>query len=326
MQTAVIKNPGSSLIYLRVNEEWFCYDYKLQPLGQGALGIVYLGFDCNSHQRVAIKKIRDEYTNNRYVRQSARAEASKIFYHPNIVHTIGLCEENQHNGAMYIISEYIPGVTFESFVRTRLNNLSKTERIVRIVSEMRQILDALKYLHNLGILHKDIKPSNIMIDSVLRVKLTDLGISEAYHKQIRTIKEFIGTPQYAAPEMIPESGISSPIDARTDLYAFGVTLYELITGFNPFAGATNDETLHNQLCRVLPENSELPRKLFKILEKATAKEPDKRYQTATEFDNALVEFLIYAQSKNKVRPIWVYVTVIIFGIIGAILLLQGALL
>ena len=313
---SVVKHSGSSLIYLRVNEEWFCYDLRMQPLGQGALGIVYLGFNCNSHQRVAIKKIRDEYTNNIYVRQSARTEASRIFSHPNIVHTIGLCEENPYNGSMYIISEYIPGVTFESYVKTRLCNLSNKERVVRIVSDMRQILEALKYLHHLGILHKDVKPSNIMIDSVLRVKLTDLGISEAYNKEITTIKEFIGTPQYAAPELIPKSNVNSLIDARTDLYAFGVTLYELITGVNPFVGATNDETLHNQLCRVLPESRDLPRKLFKILNKATAKDPDKRYQNAIELDNALVEFLIYAQSRGRIQQIWIYIAIVIICLIG----------
>ena len=318
---SVIKNPGSSVIYLRVSEKWFCYDFRMQPLGQGALGIVYLGFDCNSHQRVAIKKIRDEYTNNIYVRQSVRAEASKIFSHPNIVHTIGLCEENPYNGSMYIISEYIPGVTFESYVNMRLYNLSKNERIVRIISDMRSILDALKYLHHLGILHKDIKPSNIMIDSVLRVKLTDLGISEAYNNQITTVKEFIGTPQYAAPELIPKSNIKSPIDARTDLYAFGVTLYELITGVNPFLGATNDETLHNQLCRVLPESRDLPKKLFNILNKATAKDPDKRYQNAIEFDNALVEFLIYAQSRDRIQQIRICIAIVIICLIGLVSLL-----
>lgn len=290
MQNVVV-GQNSSIVYLFVNGFWYCYDSAGYTLGDGAMGVVYLGFRCDNQDRVAIKKVKDEYANNRRVRECARNEALMAFSHPNIVKMIGYCEYAEDYGPIYILSEYVPGITFEDHVRMRLSLLPVKERIYRIVSDMRPVLSALQYLHDNGVVHRDLKPSNLMIDSTSQVKLMDLGVSVPFRDSADRVIEFVGTPQYAAPEQIPSSGIDSAIDARTDIYAFGVMLYELITGINPFAGDSYDETLSNQIYRELPNNEILPSELFAIIKRATAKNPDSRYGSVAEMDADIDRFL-----------------------------------
>lgn len=294
MQRVVVsQNPP--FVYLFVGGCWYYYDYTSQPLGEGAMGSVYLGFDCTNQDRVAIKRVKDEYAEIAQVRDCARREASLRFLHPNIVRMIGLCEYAYGHGPMFILSEYIAGITFDVHVRMRLSLLPGEERIVRIVEHIRPVLSALQYLHNNGVIHKDIKPSNIMIDNRSCVKLMDLGVANSFRNEARHMYGFIGTPQYAAPEQIADAGAEAVVDPRTDIYSFGVTLYELITGCNPFNGASEAETLHNRRNKELPKNDAIPPRLFAVIARATAKDPDARYRSALEMDAGLEHYLSEAK-------------------------------
>lgn len=126
-----------------------------------------------------------------------------------------------------------------------------------------------------------------MLENGSVVKLMDLGIARMNGGNRYSSYGFIGTPQYAAPEQILRETTRSEINASTDLYALGITFYELLTGVNPMKSKIESETLSNQVTKKLPYNKLVPRRLFKVIQKATEKDPSKRYQTASEFKNAI---------------------------------------
>ena len=162
------------------------------------------------------------------------------------------------------------------------------------------VLDALEYIHSKGVVHRDIKPSNIMIEHGSNVRLMDLGIARMNSGNNFSLLGFIGTPQYSAPEQIlrdkSESNDSLQICAATDIYALGVTMYELITGVNPFKSDRDAETLTRQIKDILPADKKIPSKLLAVLRKATDKSVLNRYQTANEFKLAIEESLIPTES------------------------------
>lgn len=125
----VYQQEGDSRIFLQVSGHWYYYDSNSIPLGKGAMGTVYLGFSCDSNQRIAVKRVKDIYANNKMIRERAKLEASLSFSHPNLVQMIGLCEYNSDTGPIFILSGYIAGITLETHVREQLNNLSPNERV-----------------------------------------------------------------------------------------------------------------------------------------------------------------------------------------------------
>lgn len=291
MAQQVFQREGDPLVYLQVKGQWFYYDPKSTPLGEGAMGIVFLGYNCNSNQRIAVKCVRAAYANNPLIRQRAKQEASLSFSHPNIVQMLGMCEYQENSGPIFILSNYVPGITLEEHVKSQLNHLDKQDRIEKISYEICCLLDALQYLHSLGIIHRDIKPSNLMIENGNVVKLMDLGIARMNGGNKYSSYGFIGTPQYAAPEQILRDTYKSEINATTDLYSLGITFYELLTGNNPMYSRIESETLSNQITKHLPYDKAIPRRLFKVIQKGTQKESSKRFQSASEFKNAIQEAL-----------------------------------
>lgn len=287
MPQQVFQREGDPLVYLQVKGQWFYYDPQSKPLGEGAMGIVFLGYNCDSNQRVAIKCVRAAYANNPLIRQRAKQEASLSFSHPNIVQMLGMCEYQENSGPIFILSNYVPGITLEEHVKTQLNHLEKRDRIEKISHEICCVLDALQYLHSQGIVHRDIKPSNLMIEDGSVVKLMDLGIARLNGGNKYSSYGFIGTPQYAAPEQILRETTKSEINATTDIYSLGVTFYELLTGTNPMNSKIESETLANQVTKKLPYHKDIPPRLFKAIQKATEKDSAKRYQSASEFKNAI---------------------------------------
>lgn len=289
MQQQVFQREGDPLVYLQVKGQWFYYDPQSTPLGEGAMGIVFLGYNCNSNQRIAVKCVRAAYANNPLIRQRARQEASLSFSHPNIVQMLGMCEYQENAGPIFILSNYVPGITLEEHVRSQLNQLDKQDRIEKISYEICCVLDALQYLHTQGIVHRDIKPSNLMLENGSVVKLMDLGIARMNGGNKYSSYGFIGTPQYAAPEQILRDTTKSEINATTDIYSLGITYYELLTGVNPMKSKIESETLSNQVTKRLPYDDAIPRRLFKVIQKATEKDSCKRYQSASEFKKAIQE-------------------------------------
>lgn len=290
-RTQVYQREGDPFIYLYVNQQWYCYNPQDPPLGSGAMGTVYLGFSCSTNERIAIKRVKDEYANNKMIRDRARQEASLSFSHPYLVKMIGLCEYEPDRGPIFILSHYVNGITLEKHVKEQLKDFSPLERVEIISMDMCNVLDALNYLHVRGVVHRDVKPSNIMIENGNTVKLMDLGIARMNGGNSYSRFGFIGTPQYAAPEQILRDKEHMELTGRTDIYALGITFYELLTGVNPFCSDVEAEVLSRQVTKPLPYNAVIPKRLFKTIRKATEKDANKRYATALEFKMAILEAL-----------------------------------
>ena len=300
----VVQKEGDPRIFLNVMGQWYYYDPNSTPLGDGAMGTVYLGFSCNSNQRIAVKRVKDVYANNKMIRERAKQEASLSFSHPNLVQMIGLCEVAPNYGPIFILSGYVAGITLDAHVKEQLNLLPQEDRIEKISNELCKVLDALQYLHSRGVVHRDVKPSNIMIENGSAVKLMDLGIARLNGGNKYSSYGFIGTPQYAAPEQILRDSDNSEINAQTDIYALGVTYYELLTGKNPFKTDVEAEMLSRQIKMKLPYDKKIPRSIFNVILKATEKVPAKRYKSASEFKFAILEAL--EKSKENSIKDWIF--------------------
>ena len=299
----VVQKEGDPRIYLNVMGQWYYYDPNSTPLGDGAMGTVYLGFSCNSNQRIAVKRVKDVYANNKMIRERAKQEASLSFSHPNLVQMIGLCEVAPNYGPIFILSGYVAGITLDAHVKEQLNLLPQEDRIEKISNELCKVLDALQYLHSRGVVHRDVKPSNIMIENGSVVKLMDLGIARLNGGNKYSSYGFIGTPQYAAPEQILRDSDNTEINAQTDIYALGVTYYELLTGKNPFKTDVEAEMLSRQIKMKLPYDKKIPRSIFNVILKATEKVPAKRYKSASEFKFAILDALLRTK-ENSVKD-WI---------------------
>ncbi len=300
----VVQKEGDPRIYLNVMGQWYYYDPNSTPLGDGAMGTVYLGFSCNSNQRIAVKRVKDVYANNKMIRERAKQEASLSFSHPNLVQMIGLCEVAPNYGPIFILSGYVAGITLDAHVKEQLNLLPQEDRIEKISNELCKVLDALQYLHSRGVIHRDVKPSNIMIENGSVVKLMDLGIARLNGGNKYSSYGFIGTPQYAAPEQILRDSDNTEINAQTDIYALGVTYYELLTGKNPFKTDVEAEMLSRQIKMKLPYDKKIPRSIFNVILKATEKVPAKRYKSASEFKFAILDAL--QRSKESSLKSWIF--------------------
>lgn len=301
----VVQKEGDPRIYLNVMGQWYYYDPNSTPLGDGAMGTVYLGFSCSSNQRIAVKRVKDIYANNQVIRKRAKQEASLAFSHPNLVQMIGLCEAAPNYGPIFILSGYVAGITLDTHVKEQLNLLAHEDRVEKISNELCKVLDALQYLHSRGVVHRDVKPSNIMIENGSVVKLMDLGIARLNGGNKYSSYGFIGTPQYAAPEQILRDSENTEINAQTDIYALGVTYYELLTGKNPFKTDVEAEMLSRQIKMKLPYDKKIPRSIFNVILKATEKSPAKRYKSASEFKFAVLDAL--QRSKENSMKDWLLV-------------------
>ena len=279
----VFQRPDDPYIYLLVMGEWYCYDPTSTPLGSGAMGTVYMGYRVKDGTRMAIKRVKDSYSNNPMIRERAKQEASLAFRHNNLVEMIGYCEYAPDNGPIFLVSKYVSGKNIDEYAKEFLNG---SDRVEKICNAIFQVLDALEYVHSRGVIHRDIKPSNIMVESDSNIRLMDLGIARMNDGNKFSQYGFIGTPQYAAPEQILRD------NAATDIYALGITFYEILTGANPFDADTEVDTLTRQMREALPPHDAVPKRVMNVIAKATEKEQSKRFQTAGEFRDALREALL----------------------------------
>ncbi|MCM1163664.1 MAG: serine/threonine protein kinase [Muribaculaceae bacterium] len=272
-------------VFLYVDRQWYHYDSSVAPLGAGAMGTVYLGRNCKDHHDlVAIKQVNPAYARYPAIRERARLEARLAFRHRNLVEMIGCCEEGGLEGPMFIVSRLVQGVTLDKYVERTFAN--RPDRVKRIINCIFPVLEALDYIHSKGIIHLDIKPSNIMVENGSNIRLMDLGIAYT-HTQAITASGLLGTPGYAAPEQYISPGQTQlPFDARTDIYQLGVTLYELISGVKPYQ--KNPDKLDP-----LPGVS---RAINQAIGRALALDQSERYETARQFSTALKQALIQKPS------------------------------
>lgn len=291
-------------IYLNIGQRWFQYNER-SLLGSGAMGTVYKGYDCNSGEPVAIKRVKDRFANNPEIRRRAHQEAELMFRHPNLVEMIGCCEMAQNRGPIFIVSNFVQGENIDKFINDHVRSLPNVEK--RICELFFPVLDALSYIHQKGIIHMDIKPSNIMMEQGKNVRLMDLGIADVTDTMNTATSGMMGTPKYAAPEQFSDPETRPQLTAATDIYEAGVTLYELITMYNPFGAETVLEAkeLHQEL--ILEKKTMMSDAVYQVIRKATAISPSDRYQNAGQMKKALME----AFSKPDPSSNW-----LVFGILG----------
>lgn len=281
----VFQRKGDPYLYLFVEREWYCYNPSEEPLGSGAMGTVWRGYRVKTGEQIAIKRVKDEYVNIPIIRERARLESSMAFRHQNLIEMIGCCMVYPDKGPIWLLSKFVSGQDIDIFAKQLPDGPQKVAILSRCIC---QVLDALEYIHANGIIHRDIKPSNIMVEEESNARLMDLGIARMSGGNKFSQFGFIGTPQYAAPEQVTrDANKSQPINAATDIYALGVTFYELLAGYNPFDSDSEMETLTRQVRDPLPNSELIPKRLMQVLRKATEKEQSKRYQTAVEFREAI---------------------------------------
>jgi serine/threonine protein kinase len=255
-------------------------------LGRGGMADVYKAHQLSLDRDVAIKVMlphiaADAGFSARFQRE-ARAVAG--LRHPHIVqiHDFG-----QENGIYYMVMEYISDENLKTHLQAvkAQGEQMPVPDIMRIVM---QIGEALHYAHGQGLVHRDVKPSNVMLTPVGEAVLTDFGLAKIVAGTKFNSSSLVGTPAYMAPEQINES---TTVDRRADVYALGVVLYEMATGQVPFDADTPVAVIFKHLQEPLPDprhlRPDLPNFIVRIIEKALAKEPEQRYQTVQEMLDAL---------------------------------------
>ena len=253
----------------------------LRKLGSGGMADVYCAEDQQLGRRVALKLLYRHFAEDEQFVERFRREASSAagLQHPNIV---GIYDRGEWDGTYYIAMEYIEGRTLKDVIRER--GPAPPEAAVDIVL---QILRAARFAHQRGIVHRDIKPHNVLIDDDGRVKVTDFGIARAGASDMTETGLIMGTSQYLSPEQAQ----GKPVDARSDLYSIGIVLYEMLTGRVPFDAESPVAVALKQVSEapVPPRelNPEIPPALDAVVLRALEKEPARRFADADEFIAAL---------------------------------------
>lgn len=287
---------------MEVGGEWYSFDTTSPPLGEGAMGIVHLGIHCNSNKHVAIKQLRPEYCGSRIIRDQLKQEASIRVNHPNIIRMIGYCEEEIEGGALFVISEYVSGITMDTHVNTQLVSLPHDTRIRKIIEEFLPILDAVAYLHEMRIIHRDIKPENIMLQEGYLPKLMDLGVAKADLFYDAHLCGSIGSLPFAAPEQIVPENVEAQVDERSDIYSLGATLAFLIEGSFP------------------ADLSDCPNALQAAIFKATQEKPKDRYDNVVSFKDDLHKSLFNKEEKRGITPFLITLGILFIVIVAVIIL------
>ena len=261
--------------------------YLIQGLvGVGGMANVYRGVDEKTGNAIAVKVLKEEFLDNEELvrRFKNESKAISILDHPNIVKVYDVSVTDR---LQYIVMEYVDGITLKEYLKQRGGALTWKET----VHFATQVLRALQHAHSKGIIHRDVKPQNIMLLADGSIKMMDFGIARFSRAQSQTVSDkAIGSVHYISPEQAK----GDKTDARTDIYSVGVMLYEMLSGKLPFDGdgavsiaimQISDKA--KPLSQVAPN---VPQGLCQITEKAMEKEPEKRYQSAREMLEAIEEF------------------------------------
>lgn len=273
----------------------------IRVLGKGAMGLVYEGRDPNLDRRVAIKTIKvenlsEEAAAEYEVRFRTEARSAARLQHPHIV---SVYDSDRDGDIAFLVMEFVDGDDLKHHLDK--GNLYTLEQTLGIMGDL---LSALEYAHRQSIVHRDIKPANLLIETGGRVKLTDFGVARIQDsgEATRTQGSMVGTLKYMSPEQVQ----GRPIDARADLFAAGIVLYQLLTGKRPFDGDTDFATIQQIVGHtpVMPSsfNAQLPAALDAVVAKALAKSRDQRYASAQEFLAALQVAAREAPDTSVVPP------------------------
>ena len=259
-------------------------------LGRGAMGVVYRAQDPVIGRPLAIKTIRlGEFSDPQEAdrlreRLFREARSAGILSHPNIVTIYDMGEDGD---IAFIAMEFVSGHTLEQALKR--DGTIDRKLLLSVLAETASGLD---YAHGRGIVHRDIKPGNIMIDETKKTKIADFGIAKILSQNATQTQMVLGTPTYMSPEQIE----SKPLDGRVDQYSMAVIAYEMLTGERPFSA----ESLPALLFKIVREQASAPHLLNALLDesvsgvfsRAMAKNRDERFPNCTEFINALTEALV----------------------------------
>ncbi len=282
--------------------------YRIEEkLGEGGMGVVYRARDLSLPRNAAVKFLsREIATEEQRRRFQQEAQAASSLNHPNI---LAVYEAGTEEGQQYLITEFVDGVTLREWVRRERPSLRQ------MLELMTGIADALACAHEAAIVHRDVKPENILIARQGYAKLADFGVAKLAdgataegETRLTPVKHtrtgaIVGTVPYMAPEQI-SGGL---VDARVDIFAFGAVLYELVAGCHPFEGKTDADVLH-AILRLPPKpiadlRADTPAPLRFALEKALEKDPADRYQTMREFVVDLKRCLRAKPSEQEAAPL-----------------------
>ena len=250
----------------------------MRKLGAGGMANVYLAEDQELGRRVAIKILNDRHAGDDQFVARFRNEAKNAagLSHPNIV---SIYDSGEAEGTYYIAMEYLDGKSLKELILER-----GPAPVSVAVDYARQILAALRFAHRNGLVHRDIKPHNVLVDGEGHVKVTDFGIARAGASQMTEEGSIIGTAQYLSPEQAR----GTQVDQTSDLYSLGIVLYEMLTGAVPFTGDSPVEIAMKHLSAtpeaLSTQRGDIPHALDMVVLRALAKDPTARYPSADEMD------------------------------------------
>lgn len=271
------------------------YDF-IEELGIGGMGSVYKVFDKKIKEEVALKILKPEIVDEKTIeRFSSELKLARKIRHENVCQMYDI---NEEKGTHYITMEYVPGEDLKSFIR-RVGQLP----VGKTISITKQVCEGLSEAHRLGVVHRDLKPQNIMIDKEGNARIMDFGIARSIKgKGITGAGMMIGTPEYMSPEQVE----GKEVDQRSDIYSLGVNLYEMVTGQVPFEGDTpftigmkhKSETPKN------PKelNAQIPEDLSRVILRCMEKDREKRYQKAEELISELTNIEKGIPTTERVVP------------------------
>lgn len=259
----------------------------IEKIGSGGMSEVYKARCHKLNRFVAIKFLKPEYGEDEsFVENFQReAQAAAALLHPNVV---SVYDVNETSGTYYIVMEYVEGITLKQYIAKNGKLPVKEATSIAI-----QIAQGMEAAHNAGIVHRDIKPANVLISREGKIKVTDFGI--ARRATANTISEdILGSVRYISPEQAR----GARVDTRSDIYSFGIVLFEMITGILPFDGDSSVSIALKHIQESVPPADsiveDLPCAIVRIIEKCTQKKPERRYQKAS--------FLISDLKKSLVSP------------------------
>jgi eukaryotic-like serine/threonine-protein kinase len=276
--------------------------YQIQDLlGRGAMGEVYRARDPVIDRSVAIKIMRRELTTGsgseqllERFRREARAAGRR--FHPNIV---AIWDFGDDNGRPFLVMELVDGRGLDQIIKS-----SGPFELSRGVPIIMQVLSALGFAHENGIVHRDIKPSNIMVLQNDHVKVADFGIARIDASEFTIVGDLLGTPAYMAPEQLT----GGTVDHRTDLFAAGVILFEMLTGVKPFRGKSITEIMSFMEKRgpedIRALNPAVPDPLKRVIIKSVAFDAAQRYSDAAQFSHAIAEAVpVLSGEPRAMKPV-----------------------